>query len=42
MFIVCMAIAIVVPFLLTVLFEKKQLFAPKGEVEDAPVIQTQK
>lgn len=30
MFIVCMAIAIVVPFLLTVLFEKKQLFAPKG------------
>lgn len=42
MFIVCMAIAIVVPFLLTVLFEKKQLFAPKGEVEDAPIIQTQK
>lgn len=42
MFIVCMTIAIVVPFLLTVLFEKKQLFAPKGEVEDAPVIQTQK
>jgi len=42
MFIVCMAIAIIVPFLLTVLFEKKQLFAPKGEVEDAPVIQTQK
>lgn len=42
MFIVSMAIAIVVPFLLTVLFEKKQLFAPKGEVEDAPVIQTQK
>lgn len=42
MFIVCIAIAIVVPFLLTVLFEKKQLFAPKGEVEDAPVIQTQK
>lgn len=42
MFIVCMAIAIVVPFLLTIVFEKKQLFAPKGEVEDAPVIQTQK
>lgn len=42
MFIVCMAIAIVVPFLLTILFAKKQLFAPKGEVEDAPVIQTQK
>ncbi|TNV68217.1 PTS system trehalose-specific EIIBC component [Trichococcus shcherbakoviae] len=42
MFIVCMAIAIVVPFLLTIVFEKKQLFVPKGEVEDAPVIQTQK
>ncbi len=42
MFIVCMAIAIVVPFLLTIVFDKKQLFAPKGEVEDAPVIQTQK
>lgn len=42
MFIVCIAIAIVVPFLLTIVFEKKQLFAPKGEVEDAPVIQTQK
>ncbi|SFE81618.1 PTS system trehalose-specific EIIBC component [Trichococcus pasteurii] len=42
MFFVCMAIAIVVPFLLTIVFEKKQLFVPKGEVEDAPVIQTQK
>ncbi|WP_320163831.1 PTS system trehalose-specific EIIBC component [uncultured Trichococcus sp.] len=42
MFIVCMAIAIVVPFLLTIVFDKKQLFAPQGEVEDAPVIQTQK
>ncbi|WP_106450491.1 PTS system trehalose-specific EIIBC component [Trichococcus alkaliphilus] len=42
MFIVCMAIAIVVPFLLTIAFDKKQLFVPKGEVEDAPVIQTQK
>ena len=42
MFIVCMAIAIVVPFLLTIVFEKKQLFVPKGEVEDAPIIQTQK
>ena len=42
MFIVCMAIAILVPFLLTIVFEKKQLFVPKGEVEDAPVIQTQK
>ncbi|PTQ83638.1 PTS system trehalose-specific IIB component (Glc family) /PTS system trehalose-specific IIC component (Glc family) [Trichococcus patagoniensis] len=42
MFIVCMAIAIVVPFLLTIVFDKKQLFAPKGDVEDAPVIQTQK
>jgi PTS system trehalose-specific IIC component len=42
MFIVCMVIAIVVPFLLTIVFDKKQLFAPKGEVEDAPVIQTQK
>ena len=42
MFIVCMAIAIVVPFLLTIVFEKKQLFVPKGEVDDAPVIQTQK
>ena len=42
MFIVCIAIAIVVPFLLTIVFDKKQLFAPKGEVEDAPVIQTQK
>ena len=42
MFIVCMAIAIVVPFLLTIVFDKKQLFAPKGEVEDAPIIQTQK
>lgn len=42
MFFVCMAIAIVVPFLLTVAFEKKQLFVPKGDVEDAPVIQTQK
>ena len=42
MFFVCMAIAIAVPFLLTIVFEKKQLFVPKGEVEDAPVIQTQK
>jgi PTS system trehalose-specific IIC component len=42
MFLVCMAIAIVVPVLLTILFEKKQLFVPKGEVEDAPVIQTKK
>lgn len=42
MFFVCMAIAIAVPFLLTIVFEKKQLFAPKGDVEDAPVIQTQK
>lgn len=42
MFIVCMAIAIAVPFLLTIVFEKKQLFVPKGDVEDAPVIQTQK
>jgi len=42
MFFVCMAIAIVVPFLLTVAFEKKQFFVPKGDVEDAPVIQTQK
>ena len=42
MFFVCMAIAIVVPFLLTIVFEKKQLFAPKGDVEDVPVIQTQK
>jgi PTS system trehalose-specific IIC component len=42
MFFVCMAIAIVVPFLLTIVFDKKQLFAPKGDVEDAPVIQTQK
>ena len=30
MFIVCMAIAIVVPVLLTIVFDKKQLFAPKG------------
>ncbi|CZQ97472.1 PTS system trehalose-specific EIIBC component [Trichococcus collinsii] len=42
MFFVCMAIAIVVPFLLTIVFDKKQLFAPKGDIEDAPVIQTQK
>ena len=40
MFFVAMAIAIVVPFLLTVLFEKKGLFAPKGEVEGTPVIES--
>lgn len=40
MFFLCMAIAIVVPVLLTILFEKKQLFVPKGDVEDAPVIET--
>lgn len=40
MFFVAMAIAIVVPFLLTVLFEKKGLFAPKGEIEGTPVIES--
>lgn len=40
MFFLAMAIAIVVPFMLTVLFEKKGLFVPKGEVDDAPVIET--
>ena len=40
MFFVSMAIAIVIPFVLTALFEKKQLFVPKTDVEDAPVIET--
>ncbi len=42
MFFVSMAIAIVVPFILTALFEKKQLFVPKTDVEDTPVIETSK
>ena len=40
MFFVSMAIAIVVPILLTIIFEKNNLFVPKGDVEDAPVIET--
>ncbi|MDE1548261.1 PTS system trehalose-specific EIIBC component [Jeotgalibaca caeni] len=39
-FAISMVIAIVIPFLLTVFFEKKQLFVPKGDIEDAPVIET--
>ncbi len=33
MFFVAMGIAIVVPFLLTVLFEKKGILVPKGEID---------
>ncbi len=40
MFGICMIIAIVVPILLTIIFEKNNLFVPKGDVEDAPVIET--
>lgn len=40
MFFLCMAIAIVVPFLLTVFFEKRGILVPKGEISDAPVIET--
>jgi len=43
MFFICMIVAIVVPFVLTVAFEKKGLFAPKDEaVTETPVIQTGK
>ncbi|CZR00302.1 phosphotransferase system eiib cysteine phosphorylation site [Trichococcus palustris] len=43
MFFICMIIAIVVPFVLTVAFEKKGLFAPKAdEVTETPVIETAK
>ncbi|MGO4995239.1 PTS system trehalose-specific EIIBC component [Jeotgalibaca porci] len=40
MFFVAMGIAIAVPFLLTILFEKKGIFAPKGEIDDTPVIES--
>lgn len=40
MFFVAMAIAIVVPFFLTYFFEKRGILVPKGDVEDAPVIET--
>lgn len=40
MFFVAMAIAIAVPFALTVFFEKRGILVPKGELEDAPVIET--
>lgn len=40
MFLISMAIAIVVPFMLTIFFEKRGILVPKGEVEDAPVIET--
>ena len=40
MFFVAMGIAIVVPFLLTVLFEKKGILVPKGEIDDTPVIES--
>lgn len=40
MFFVSMAIAIVIPFLLTAFFEKKQLFVANKDIEDAPVIET--
>lgn len=40
MFFLSMAIAIVVPFMLTVFFEKKGIFVPKGEVEEVPEIET--
>lgn len=40
MFFVAMGIAIVVPFLLTVVFEKKGILVPKGEIDDTPVIES--
>ena len=40
MFFVSMLIAFVVPILLTIFFEKRGIFVPKGEVDDAPIIET--